>query len=252
MKAIWNIVFLWLELTSATVFGAGENLGHAKRPDCMEEYQSFISDRYKDYERTYRITTCKMWPATGLMIFATSIIFGENADLEMVVLDPLTRNVMGENRESGVLDAGAIHSHEVIIDTAPYQLNESHTAFGIRILWTGSSQPNPYSSTSLNLYILLDKMLINILKGLAVQERIGEWDMRCAGSFQDRTMTLRMKHAHTPNADIVVRETVINTTSQETDESCKTNFIKRRVNSYTLKYNDGYAVPDNLKALSYR
>lgn len=252
MKTIWCIVFLCLELTSATVFGAGDNLGLAKRPNCMEEYQSFISDRYKDYERTYHITTCKMWPATGLIIFATSIISSEKADLEMVILDPLTRNFMSENRESGVLDAGAIHSHEVIIDTAPYRLNESHTAFGIRILWRGSSQPTPYSSTSLNLYILLDKMLVNVLRGLAVQERMGEWDMHCAGSFQDRTMTLRMKHASTPHADIVVREAVINTTSQGTDESCKTILVKRRVNSYTLKYNDGYAVPDNLKALSFR
>jgi hypothetical protein len=230
-----------LMLTSATTKAA-----------CLDEYQALLTERYGGYEPTQHETVCKRWPATGLLILATAIKTDVIADLDLVIIDPSTKSIVATTREKEILDAGAINSHGVTIDTANYRLDKNHVAFGIRTSWKGSSQPNPYSSTSLSLYSLCDNGLNNVLEGLTVQERVGEWDTRCAGSFQERHLTLAMRQSRDNYADIVVRETVRNTSSFGGEGSCETTTLGQKTKSYTLKYKQGYAVPENLKSLNYK
>lgn len=219
---------------------------------CLDEYGALIAERYRDYEPKQHETVCKRWPATGLLIFATAIKTDVIADLDLVIIDPSTQSIVTTSRETGILDAGAINSYGITIDTANYRLDKNHVAFGIRTLWEGSSQPNPYSSTSLSLYSLRDNRLNIVLEGLTVQERVGDWDTRCAGNFQERYMTLAMQPSRENYADIVVRETVGNTRSFGAEGSCETTTLAQKTKSYTLEYKRGYAIPENLKSLSYK
>lgn len=219
---------------------------------CLEEYEALLTERYVGHEPTEHETVCKRWPATGFLIFATAIKTDVIADLDLVIIDPSTQSIVGTTREKEILDAGSINSYGITIDTANYRLDKNNVAFGIRTLWEGSSQPNPYGSTSLSLYSLGDNGLNNVLKGLTVQERVGEWDTHCAGSFQERHMTLAMQQSRENYADIVVRETVRNTRSIGAEANCETTTLGQKTNSYTLEYKQGYAVPENLKSLGYK
>lgn len=251
MKAAISLVLLGGILKSTEIFAFGDCFC-ADGSSHLPRICSLIAERYEGYEPTQHETMCKRWPATGFLIFATTIKTDVIADLDLVIIDPSTQSIVATTLEKGILDAGAINSYGITIDIANYRLDQNHVAFGIRTSWKGSSQPNPYSSTSLSLYSLSDNVLNNVLEGLTVQERMGDWDTRCAGSFQERHMTLAMRQSRDNYADIVVRETVKNTSSFGTEGSCETSTLGQKTKSYTLEYKRGYAVPETLKSLSYK
>lgn len=251
MKVAMSLVLLGGILKSTEIFAFADCFC-ADGSSHLSRICSLIAERYVGYEPTEHETVCKRWPATGFLIFATAIKTDVIADLDLVIIDPTTQSIVATTRERGILDAGAINSHGVTIDTANYRLGQNHLAFGIRTSWKGSSQPNPYSSTSLSLYSLSDNVLNNVLEGLTVQERVGEWDTQCAGSFQERHMTLAMQQSREDYADIIVRERVRNTRSFEAEANCETTTLGQKTNSYTLEYKRGYAVPETLKSLGYQ
>lgn len=251
MKVAMSLVLLGGILKSTEIFAFADCFC-ADGSSHLSRICSLIAERYEDYDPTQHETVCKRWPASGFLIFATAIKTDVIADLDLVIIDPSTQSIVGTTREKETLDAGAINSYGITIDTANYRLDKNNVAFGIRTLWEGSSQPNPYGSTSLSLYSLGDNGLNNVLKGLTVQERVGEWDTHCGGSFQERHMTLAMQQSRESYADIVVRETVRNTRSFGAEANCETTTLGQKTNSYTLEYKQGYAVPENLKSLGYK
>ncbi|VVO36397.1 hypothetical protein [Pseudomonas fluorescens] len=194
-------------------------------------------------------SVCKVWPATGDIIFATSIELDGRTDLGVMVFDSKTNTIVGVSREIDALKGDAIHNTGIEIDTASYRLNRDTLAFGIRTSWRGSSQPNPYSSESLRLYIAHDKSLVSVLSGLNVHEYSGEWDTRCAGEFTTRDMIMIMMQSGRPYADLLIKEKTTKVLSREAAEGCKDVLQKTEEKKYVLKYERGrYLVPENLRS----
>lgn len=194
-------------------------------------------------------SVCKVWPATGYIIFATSIELEGRTDLGVMVFDSKTNTVVGVSREIDALAGDAIYNAGIKIDTANYRLNRNALAFGIRTSWRGSSQPNPYSLETLRLYIARDNSLVSVLSGLNMHEYSGEWDTRCAGEFTTREMTMIMMQSARPYADLLIKEKITKVLSQEVAEGCKDVLQKTEVKKHILKYERGhYRVPESLRS----
>lgn len=217
---------------------------------CLDEHKNFISDFYEGAGVIRHSSVCKVWPATGYIIFATSIELNERTDLGVMVFDSKTNTVIGVGREIDALTDDAIYNNGIKIDTANYRLNRDTLAFGIRTSWRGSSRANPYSSESLRLYITHDKSLVSVLSGLNVHEYSGEWDTRCAGEFTTRDMIMiMMQSGRGPYADLLIKEKTTKVLSREAAEGCKDVLQKTEEKKYVLKYERGrYLVPENLRS----
>ena len=71
------------------------------------------------------------------------------------------------------------------IDTAPYLLSKNIRGFGIRVNYSGSSSPNPSHHTNFSIFIDEGKTLKRVLKDFPISTFGGEWDMDCAGEFEE-------------------------------------------------------------------
>ncbi|MFD1297557.1 PA3715 family protein [Lysobacter gummosus] len=146
---------------------------------------------------------CKVWPASPdktllavrLRHQAASGLEVESADLEVLVADSAQPRIAQRYREDDALQSDAIRIGSIALDTARYRLNETTTAFGVRIDYNGSSRANPYGSTQLNLYVADGDSLRPVLRKLEVALDRGEWDTNCAGEFETvkRTVAIDAK-----------------------------------------------------------
>lgn len=217
---------------------------------CLDERKDLIGNLYEGAGAVRHSSVCKVWPATGYIIFATSIELNERTDLGVMVFDSKTNTVVGVSREIDALTDDAIYNNGIKIDTANYRLNRDTLAFGIRTSWRGSSRANPYSSESLRLYITHDKSLVSVLSGLNVHEYSGEWDTRCAGEFTTRDMIMIMMQSGRPYADLLIKEKTTKVLSREAAEGCKDVLQRTEEKNHLLKYERGhYLVPENLRSL---
>lgn len=220
--------------------------------DCSGDYSWFTDSRYSDKNVVRTSTVCKYWPAAQSTVLAVSLKRGDEVDLEVVIIDPVTKNVTDINYQKGALSGGAIYNSSVAIDTAKYRLSNEASAFGIRARWVGSSRPNPYAAETINLYKLKDgKKLVKILDKLAVYERAGEWDTRCAGEFVTRNMILIMKDSPKGGvSDLLVKERLENITQSEVSGECSSIAQSLPSKSYVIPFeNNQYEVPEQLRAL---
>jgi hypothetical protein len=78
-----------------------------------------------------------------------------------------------ETSETNGWISDAIMLVEINIDTTTYKLSESDVAFGVKVNFRSSSQPNPNSYTILSLYIKRGDSLKKILDKLVVYEYSG-------------------------------------------------------------------------------
>ncbi|WP_341522385.1 hypothetical protein AABC73_02870 [Pseudomonas sp. G.S.17] len=219
---------------------------------CLEDYKKIIDGLYQEDSIERGSTVCKIWPATGNLIVAASIGRAENIDLDVQVYDLKSNSVIGRVRELSALNGDAIYSSGILIDTAEYRLDKTNLAFGIRILWKGSSQANPYSSESLRLYTTNGGELLSHLNGLTTYEYSGEWDTRCAGSFAKRKMTVNVMPLTELYADLVVKEKVEKIVYHETEGGCEDIRNEREMKTFILSYVQGrYVIPEELRTLAW-
>lgn len=156
------------------------------------------------------LAVCKVWPAAPeKMLLVVRLghpaasdfdVDGETADLEVLVADSTSPRILQRYRENRALQmqGSAIRISSVTIDTARYRLNDSTTAFGVRIGYSGVSRASPYSRTVLNLYASDGKRLRPVLRKLEVALDRGDWDTQCAGEFESaqRTIAIDGKRDH--------------------------------------------------------
>ncbi len=144
--------------------------------------------------------SCRVWPAdTTLTLMAVPVLGPEeengayqDGDLDLLVVDTATLRPRATLRLPGMMSSDAIRSEEVSLDTARYRLSADVRAFGVRIGRSGSSQPNPFNDTRLQLFVL-DKNRIEPVTGQIVVARFGgEWDTRCAGEFHQLSRTVEI------------------------------------------------------------
>lgn len=166
---------------------------------------------------------CEPWPAhPELLLLAVPLqaLVREDAhsqagDLEVIVSEAATGAVRARYAHRNRLDSDAWFFDSVSLDTSGYRLKEEQAAFGTRVTFSGSSRVNPFSETTLTLYLLEDSTLFPVLRDLPVERFGGEWDGNCAGEFGQLECTLMVVppeaegwadlEIHTRRSDIVAR-----------------------------------------------
>ncbi|WP_157499346.1 hypothetical protein [Lysobacter sp. Root604] len=203
---------------------------------------------------------CKVWPAAPdktllalkLQHEAATDLEVEPADLELLVADSARPRILQRYREANALDSDAIRVSGLSLDTARYRLDERTTAFGLRVSYTGASRANPYSSTSLSLYVPDGARLRPVLSRLQVALDRGEWDTQCAGEFESvqRTVAIDGKRDHGYAGLLVASSASAHRNEQASDGQCSNVESPARKSRERLYY-DGreYAVPPALRGL---
>ncbi|AXQ23137.1 hypothetical protein BEN71_14090 [Acinetobacter wuhouensis] len=148
-------------------------------------------------------------------------------------------------RKAIVSDAISLDSIE--LDTANYKISNQQRALGVRLNYSGHSQPNPYSMTLLNLYDLQNKQ--QVLDSLIVERYRAETDTRCNADVEERKSILRMLNSSSKNYyDIQVKTTAQKSKFRGTYDHCHETKQNPTKQIMTLKF-DGkqYQIPTQYK-----
>lgn len=145
------------------------------------------------------------------------------------------------------LVSDAISLNSIQLDTANYKISNSNRALGIRLNYSGHSQPNPFSMTVLNLYDLKNKK--TVLDSFIVTRYRAETDTRCNAEVEDRASTLSMQNIQSNQFfDILVKSRIDRSIFQGTRENCQEMTKPTTLEKFTLKF-DGqqYQIPQAFK-----
>lgn len=146
-----------------------------------------------------------------------------------------------ETSEKNGWYSDAIRMTDIVIDTNTYPITKAENAFGIRVHFQGSSQPNPYYSTYLSLYIKEGEEIKKVLDNLPVSEIAGTVNVRldtCAATFEKMEKDVFVGH-DTANGyyNLVISKKVVNTIYQPNAEGdCIEKEIKDITEQQILRY----------------
>jgi hypothetical protein len=223
---------------------------------CDEYYQMWASDLHANGSVDLEKAACKVWPANpNLTIAALPIAHHDNDanvgtyDLKVLVADSLTGSVYAHIYQPSAIQYDAINLTGIAIDTARYQLKSDKRAFGVRISYSGSSAIFPMDTTSLDLYVIDERVLRPVLNHFVVEARNGDWDGLCEGVFNT---TVRSIDLGSPGqegyAALKISEKHIHSVSKMTDAGCATKDQSiTRTNSVISYRNGEYQVPGKMK-----
>lgn len=160
----------------------------------------------------------------------------------ILIIDTKTGKIKNKYFESSKTNnwtSDAVVLTKISIDTAPYQVSEKIRAFGVRVHYYGMSKPNPYSSTTISLFIKSKNSLNKVLKNYTIMDYGGEWDTNCTGKFIDEKKTLIISSNKTNNFyDITVKNKITITESFE-DKNGECNYKEKKTSKKTiLKFNN--------------
>lgn len=145
------------------------------------------------------------------------------------------------------LVSDAISLNSIQLDTANYKISNSNRALGIRLNYSGHSQPNPFSMTVLNLYDLKNKK--TVLDSFIVTRYRAETDTRCNADIEERKSILMMqKNKSKEYYDIQVHSNIDQYNFSGTSENCRESKHKISQQKFMLKF-DGkqYQIPAQFK-----
>ncbi len=224
--------------------------------DCTQHLQGWARALHPQLEFDSEHAVCKVNPADSSQIlavlpFAVSIEENEDANygLDVLVADSATAKVITHRYQAVALDTSASRFWSVKLDTARYQVTPALRAFGVRFTYEGSSSPYPYESETLSLYVHDGSQLRQIMSSLVVRKNQGDWDTRCAGTFNEMNRTLAIGN---PGKEgfASLRITEKSTDSQnvlKADDNCEEIVAEPKTMTFTLNYIDGqYGVPKGL------
>lgn len=144
-----------------------------------------------------------------------------SCDSYILVIDNHTGTIMNKFFEPNAWTSDAVRISHIDLDFAPYKLNPTTRAFGIRVLYEGSSRPNPYENEELSLFIIKDRMLKRVLKNFSISRITGEWDTRCEGQFITEKKALVISGKATHNyKNIVVKNKITTTSKKLVNDDC--------------------------------
>ncbi|WP_251476251.1 hypothetical protein [Stenotrophomonas lactitubi] len=213
-----------------------------------------VTARFSDADST----ACRAWPAqpgtTLLAVAQWTAPASEDArggDLDLLLIDTASGRPLAWTRVADAVSSDALRFTGLSLDTARWQLDPATRAFGVRMDYSGSSGPNPFAQTELQLFVRDGRRLRRVLAPLAVSGSRGEWDTRCAGEFSRFERTLEMGSSTRPGlAPILVREKRIDTVSVDVGDDCHATDTTAPAQRWTLLPSDGrYAVPEALRGL---
>lgn len=85
------------------------------------------------------------------------------------------------------LESDAIRLSGLNFDFAPYMVKSNVRAFGLRIIYSGSSRVNPYEEEKITLFVIEKDKIIPVLKDFTSYLSTGDWDTNCAGEFNSKS-----------------------------------------------------------------
>lgn len=167
-------------------------------------------------------------------------------DAYILLVSSGSGKVLQKYYEEGYWESDALRLEDIGIDTAPYRLNSETRAFGIGTSYTGSSQPNPYSEQTISLFVVIGNTLVKVLDKLVLERNTGEWDMRCAGVFQNLKRTISVAPNKTKGyADLIINSRTVSTESFPKGEECEEKVLSNKLEKSILKFN-GEIYPSSL------
>lgn len=210
-------------------------------------------------ERDFSV--CKDWPAypgmtlSAISKFEPDPVYGKKGsvgsyDLALSVLSAeYSKPLAVYHKPSAFLsDAFALQGLE--FDTARYKLTPELRAFGVRVIFKGSSRVNPMDETSLSLYVKEGDKLRPVLDRLIVYRYNGEWDGNCAGERASTIRTIEIgKTSSHGYADLIVKSVTTGIVGKGQPEACDEQTTTSKPVLTTLRY-DGksYVLPQGFKA----
>jgi len=158
-------------------------------------------------------------------------------DAYIVVADNATGKIINKYIEESAWTSDAMVLTDIEIDTGLYQLNDKNRAFGIRVSYRGSSNPNPYSYTDLSLFLAQNNVLKKVLNNYQISRSSGEWDTRCAGEFTDIDGVIDIDKNKTNSFNnLIIKSKIQHTKSFETKDDCDEKVTTKNSTKF-LKYN---------------
>lgn len=158
-------------------------------------------------------------------------------DAYIVMVDNATGKIISKYVEKEAWTSDAMVLSEITIDTGLYQLNEKERAFGIRVSYSGSSNPNPYYYTDLSLFIVQNNLMKRVLKNYQINRASGEWDTRCAGEFDESIGSIDLdKNTTNGFKNLIIKSKIEHTKSFLVDDNCEEKVTTKNSIKY-LKFN---------------
>ncbi len=145
-----------------------------------------------------------------------------SCDYYVLIINNASGLIINKFFEPNSLISDAVRIDKISVDFAPYKLNSTTRAFGIRILNEGSSRPNPYENEEISLFIPKDSLLVRVLRNYSISSITGEWDTNCEGQFVTEKKVLIISDKTTNNyCDIIIKNKITTTKKTFVDNDCK-------------------------------
>ena len=235
----------WVALCGAMM--AGQVLA-----DCVPEAVTGARD----------FSVCKAWPAfPGLTLKAVSRfepdpVYGKTGDvgsygLALSVVSVEDPEPLATYYKPSAFQSDAFALESLEFDTARYRLTPEIRAFGVRVVFKGSSRVNPMDETSLSLYVKEGDTLRPVLDRLVVYRYNGEWDGNCAGERASTLRTIEIGKTRSHGyADLIVKSVITGTVGKGDPDTCDEKTTTGKPVLTTLRY-DGksYVLPKGFKAI---
>jgi len=142
-------------------------------------------------------------------------------DAYVVIVNSQTGKILAQYIEENAWTSDAVAITGIIVDTGLFQLNSDTRAFGVRVSYANSSQPNPFNQTDLYLFIHKNNKLQKVLDKFITNQFGGEWDTRCAGEFDDMNSVIDIaKTGNRGMNNLVVKSTSVHTKNVAVKEDC--------------------------------
>ena len=131
-----------------------------------------------------------------------------------------------------------VRIRDIEVDPTQYRLAPDARAFGLRVLYRGTSNTRPYARETLTLYVPHDTRLRKVLDGQQMALERGEWDADCGGAFTAVQGNLSVVRGATSHgyADLLLRQNRRQSRSTLQGDECLTRKRKETFTSTTLHF----------------
>lgn len=264
----WQFVLLVIACLSTPTLVSAEDVCKANALSVIQQAypNAAIVDEYGRIdlnEGTNRLINkenirCKIWPTHPdrmLMIMKADTVNDLQisyeaplADLVILVAANPDNKLIASFVDKNALDSDAIYVSDILLDTARYRLNETTTAFGIRVNRIGSSRANPYSNQVLSLFTVENNTIQRKLNNLIVESSSGQYDGTCAGEYTD-SKSIILIGDRSPNnayANLIVKSTITDSAGGYVNNDCDELYSETQNQQFRLKFGGTeYSIPED-------
>lgn len=167
----------------------------------------------------------------------------EDLDLTLLLIDNASQKILSQYTEEEKYTSDAVMLEGIKLDMSNYLITDGIRAFGIRDHYRTQSQPNPYGSENLSLYMIKGDKFYPILDKFQTYLYSGETDMKCYFDGEETNSLLIMQQSKTNGYyDIKVKSTkkiLRSRNPKKADGDCIDSEKKLKPTYRTLKFVKG-------------